>query len=97
MKIRKNLFRLFSLLLLVSMMLVACGPAETEAPAATQPPAAATEPPAAATEPPAAATEAPADPMAALYEAAKAEGMGRTDSLDVMPVALLHGDLSHLR
>jgi putative spermidine/putrescine transport system substrate-binding protein len=81
MKVRKNLFRLFSLLLLVSMALAACGPAPTEAPAATQPPAA-TEPPAAATEPPAAATEPPAaDPMAALYEAAKAEGMLTTIAL----------------
>lgn len=35
MKTRKNLFHLFSMLLLVSMLLVACGPAATEAPASS--------------------------------------------------------------
>lgn len=63
MKTRKNLFNLFSLLLLASMALAACGPAATEAPAPQ------------ATEPPA------SDPMMALYEAAKAEGMLTTIAL----------------
>jgi putative spermidine/putrescine transport system substrate-binding protein len=80
MKTRK-LFNLLSLLALASMLLAACGSAATEAPApATEPPATempATEMP--ATEAP--ATEAPADPMAALYEAAKAEGMLTTIAL----------------
>ena len=35
MKTRKNLFHLFSMLLLVSMLLVACGPAATQAPASS--------------------------------------------------------------
>jgi oligopeptide transport system substrate-binding protein len=57
----RKLFVSLSLLVLASMVLAACGgtPA-TQAPAATEPPAAATEPPAAATEPPA-ATEAPTE------------------------------------
>jgi oligopeptide transport system substrate-binding protein len=57
----RKLFVFLSLLVLASMVLAACGgtPA-TQAPAATEPPAAATEPPAAATEPPA-ATEAPTE------------------------------------
>jgi len=38
MKTRKNLFHLFSMLLLVSMALVACGPAATAAPVATDAP-----------------------------------------------------------
>ena len=51
---KKNLFSLLSALVLVSLMLAACGPAVT-----------ATEAPAAATEAPAAATEAPtAEPTA---------------------------------
>jgi putative spermidine/putrescine transport system substrate-binding protein len=81
MKTRKNLLNLFSLLLLVSMVLAACGPAATEAPAMTEAPA--TEAPA-VTEAPAttAPTEAPVvDPMAELYEAAKAEGMLTTIAL----------------
>jgi len=81
MKNRKNLFNLFSLLLLVSMVLAACGPAATEAPVATEAPATeapATEAP--ATEAP--ATEAPAaDPMAELVAAAEAEGMLTTIAL----------------
>ena len=63
MKTSKKLFHLFSLVLLVSMVLAACGPAVTEAPAATAAPA--TEAPATAapaTEAP--ATAAPADPIA---------------------------------
>jgi len=59
--VKKNLFSLLSALVLVSLMLAACGPAVT----ATEAPAAATEAPAAATEAPAAATEAPtAEPTA---------------------------------
>ena len=63
---RKNLFALFTVIVLASMILAACAtPAATEAPAAP----AATEAPAApaATEAPAApaATEAPAAPAAA--------------------------------
>ncbi len=83
MRPRKLLFTMFSLFVLASMVLAACAPAATATqapPAATEPPAVATEPPAVATEPPA-ATEAPADPMAALYEAAKAEGMLTTIAL----------------
>jgi len=78
---------MFSLFVLASMVLAACAPAATPTeapPAATEPPAvteapteAATE---AATEAPV-ATEAPADPTAALYEAAKAEGMLTTIAL----------------
>ena len=61
MKTRKYLFQLFSLLVLASMVLVACGPAATQ---------------------PAAATEPAADgELAALYEAAKAEGMLTTIAL----------------
>lgn len=78
MKTRKNLFHLFSLLVLASMVLVACGPATTEAPPATE----ATEVPATeapATEAP--ATEAPADPMADLIAAAQAEGTLTTIAL----------------
>jgi peptide/nickel transport system substrate-binding protein len=62
--VKRNLFALLTLLALTSMILVACGPAATEAPAATEPPAPATEPP--ATEPP--ATEAPATEAPAAYE-----------------------------
>jgi putative spermidine/putrescine transport system substrate-binding protein len=81
MKTRKNLFNLFSLLLLVSMVLAACGPAATTEAPATEAPATeapATEAP--ATEAP--ATEAPAaDPMAELVAAAEAEGMLTTIAL----------------
>jgi putative spermidine/putrescine transport system substrate-binding protein len=81
MKSRKNLFNLFSLLLLVSMVLAACGPAATTEAPATEAPATeapATEAP--ATEAP--ATEAPAaDPMAELVAAAEAEGMLTTIAL----------------
>src|SRR6185436_2092381 len=81
---RKYLLQLLTFLVVASM-LAACGGAKpTEAPAtqapATQAPATeapATEAP--ATEAP--ATEAPADPTAALYEAAKAEGMLTTIAL----------------
>jgi putative spermidine/putrescine transport system substrate-binding protein len=73
------MFNLFSLLLLVSMVLAACGPAATEAPVATEAPA--TEAPATEAPATAAPTEAPVDPMAALYEAAKAEGMLTTIAL----------------
>ena len=81
MKSRKLLFNLISFLVLASLLAACGGAATTEAPA-TQPPA--TQPP--ATEPPATeaptATEAPVvDPMAALYEAAKAEGMLTTIAL----------------
>lgn len=83
MRSRKLLFTMFSLFVLVSLVLAACAPAATtEAPpVATEPPAM-TEAPTEApmTEPPA-ATEAPADPIAALYEAAKAEGMLTTIAL----------------
>ena len=61
MKTRKYLFQLFSLLVLASMVLVACGPAATQSPAATEP--------------------AAAGDLAALYEAAKAEGMLTTIAL----------------
>jgi len=50
----KRLFALLSVLVLASMVLAACGAAATQAPAATEAPAAATEAPAAATEAPAA-------------------------------------------
>jgi peptide/nickel transport system substrate-binding protein len=64
--VKRNLYVLFSLLVLGSMILAACGgAAPTEAPAATEPPAAATQPPAAATEPP---TTAPTE-AAAAFEA----------------------------
>jgi len=68
MKTRKHLFHLFSMLLLVSMVLVACGPAATEPPAATEAPATEAH---AATEAPV-ATEV--DPMVELMAAAEAEG-----------------------
>lgn len=61
MKTRKYLFQLFSLLVLASMVLVACGPAATQQPAATEP--------------------AADGDMAALIEAAKAEGMLTTIAL----------------
>ena len=75
---------MFSLFVLASMVLVACGPQvsqpiatpPTEAPAATEPPAM-TEAP---TEAPV-ATEAPVDPMAALIAAAQAEGTLTTIAL----------------
>ena len=81
MRTKKFVFEMLVLLVIVSMALASCAPAATEAPVMTEPPATempATEPPA-ATEAP--ATEAPADPMAALYEAAKAEGMLSTIAL----------------
>lgn len=65
MKTRKNLFNLFSLLLLVSMVLAACGPAATEAPAMTEAPAGGSGDAA----------------MAALVAAAEAEGMLTTIAL----------------
>ena len=58
MKTRKNLFQLFSLLLPVSVALLACGSAATEVPVVTE----------------ASATEAPADLLADLIAAAQAEG-----------------------
>lgn len=64
---KKILFYVFPLVLVVSMVLSACGSAAT--PAATQAPAATTAPDTAVP-----ATAAPADPMAALVTAAKAEG-----------------------
>ena len=64
---KRNLYVLFSLLILGSIVLAACGgAAPTEAPAATEPPAAATQPPAAATEPPTAAPTEPATAFEAL-------------------------------
>ena len=84
MKTRK-LFNLFSLLVLASMVLVACGPATTEAPPATEPPATempATEAP--ATEAPpteAPATEAPGAIDPELVAAAQAEGTLTTIAL----------------
>jgi putative spermidine/putrescine transport system substrate-binding protein len=76
MKTRTNLFHLFSLVLLVSMVLAACGPSAPEAPPETQAPEvpAVTDAPA-ATQPPA------ADPMADLVAAAQAEGMLTTIAL----------------
>ena len=76
MKTRKLLFHVFSLLLVVSM-LAACAPAATPTAAPTQPPA--TQPP--ATQPPATEPPAPVDPMMALVDAAKAEGMLTTIAL----------------
>jgi putative spermidine/putrescine transport system substrate-binding protein len=81
MRTKKFAFQVFALFVIVATLLAACGGgAATEAPA----PAPATEAPAeapAATEAPV-ATEAPAaDPMMALYEAAKAEGMLTTIAL----------------
>ena len=75
MRTKKFAYQMLALFVIAATMLAACGggaaPAETEAPAATE---------VAATE--AAATEAPAvDPMAELYEAAKAEGMLTTIAL----------------
>ena len=58
MKTRRNLFHLFSLLLPVSMALLACGPAATEMPVVTEP----------------TATETPADLLADLIAAAQEEG-----------------------
>lgn len=81
MKTRKKLLNLFSLLLLVSMVLAACGSAATEAPVMTEAPATA----APATEAPATAapTEAPVvDPMAELIAAAQAEGELTVIALD---------------
>ncbi|HEY5731488.1 MAG TPA: ABC transporter substrate-binding protein, partial [Anaerolineales bacterium] len=77
-----NLFRITIFLLIVTMVLTACGPAATEAPAEP----AATEAPAepAATEAPAepAATEAPAEPTATEAPAADERGILRfTDGL----------------
>ena len=85
MKNRKMLLNLMSLLVFASLLAACGGGATTEAPVATEPPASeapATEMPATempATEAP--STEAPADPTAALYEAAKAEGMLTTIAL----------------
>jgi putative spermidine/putrescine transport system substrate-binding protein len=86
MRPRKLLFVTFSLFVLASMVLAACAPAATATqappPAATEPPAMTEAPTEVMTEAPtAAATEAPADPTAALYEAAKAEGMLTTIAL----------------
>jgi len=83
MKTRKRLLNVLSLLVFAALLAACGGAAATEAPpAATEAPM--TEAPAATeapmTEAPA-ATEAPADPMAALYEAAKAEGMLTTIAL----------------
>jgi ABC-type transport system substrate-binding protein len=68
--VKRNLFVLLSLLVLVSVVLTACGapatPAATEPPAPTEPPA--TEPP--ATEP---ATEAPATEAPSTFEGMKTE------------------------
>lgn len=56
----KNLFKLLGVIMVLSLLLAACGPAATEAPAPTE---AAVEAPAQPTEPPAAPTEAPAKPV----------------------------------
>ena len=57
---KKRLFALTALILLVGMLVSACGAPATEAPAPTQPPAQPTEAPAQPTEAPAQPTEAPA-------------------------------------
>lgn len=74
-KARKYLFRLFLILVLSSMILIACASAATSAPARTE--IQATEAP--ATEAP--ATETPADPMIDLVAAAQAEGTLTTIAL----------------
>ena len=84
----RKLFQMFSLLVLLSMMLAACGPAATEAPVLTEAPVMTEAPTEAMTEAPTqaateAATEAPAGSadMDALIEAAKAEGTLNTIAL----------------
>src|SRR5690242_13489120 len=76
----RTLLKMFSLFVLLSMLLAACGPAATEAPAKTEAPTEVmTEAPTEAmTEAP---TEAAADPMADLVAAAKAEGTLTTIAL----------------
>ena len=77
---RKNLFALFTVIVLASMILAACGaPAATEAPAAP----AATEAPAAP-----AATEAPAAPAATEAPAAAAETTLKIYLLDYNPATI---------
>ncbi len=70
MRTKNFTYHLLALFVIAATILAACG-----APAATEAPAVATEAPAVATEAPA------ADPMAALYEAAKGEGMLTTIAL----------------
>src|SRR5215212_12083300 len=84
----RKLFQMFSLLVLLSMMLAACGPAATEAPVLTEAPVMTEAPTEVMTEAPTeaateAATEAPAGSadMDALIEAAKAEGTLNTIAL----------------
>src|SRR5215208_7382103 len=84
----RKLFQIFSLLVLLSMMLAACGPAATEAPVLTEAPVITEAPTEVMTEAPTeaateAATEAPAGSMDmdALIEAAKAEGTLNTIAL----------------
>jgi putative spermidine/putrescine transport system substrate-binding protein len=86
MRTKKFAFQLFALFVIAATLLAACGGA-AEAPAAEAPAAEAPAAEAPAAEAPAAeapaATEAPmaADPLAELYEAAKAEGMLTTIAL----------------
>lgn len=78
MKTRKNLLHLFSFVLMLSLVLAACGPTAPAEPVETEAPE--VEVPAATDAP--AATEAPAaDPLAELYAAAQAEGMLTTIAL----------------
>ena len=78
MRTKNFAYHLLALFVIAATLLAACG-----APSATEVPAAATDAPSVATDAPAAATEAPAaaDPIAALYEAAKGEGMLTTIAL----------------
>lgn len=78
MKTRKNLLHLFSFVLMLSLVLAACGPTAPAEPVETEAPE--VEVPAVTDAP--AATEAPAaDPMADLIAAAQAEGMLTTIAL----------------
>ena len=91
---KKHLFTLLAMLVLTSLVLSACAPAATpapaaKAPAATQAPAAATQAPAAATQAPAAATQAPAA-AAAAAPAAKAAAK------PVKKIAFFVSDLSNV-
>ncbi len=81
MRTKKFAFQAFALIVVLATLLAACGGA-AEAPAAEAPAAEAPAAEAPAAEAPA-ATEAPvvADPLAELYEAAKAEGMLTTIAL----------------
>ncbi|MBP1702262.1 MAG: putative transporter substrate binding protein [Chloroflexi bacterium] len=58
---RTKLSLIFTILMVSSMILAACGEATTPPPAEVEPPAEATQPPAEATQPPAEATQPPAE------------------------------------